>query len=276
MKLTNSSRVNKYKGLREGIKGEAGINRDTINTVVAEEKEDDFLSFINRDAPTPKNVEDTLTEAKTFDQIRQESSKEIDEALKSVKTNVGKEAQYNTRVDILNKIRNPEKEVIHIDKMDDVSTDQFAKGYFVNQEKEEPTIPIDKPFAPKKKMTLMERLASMSPKDDVKKVEEALQQGNTLMEHTVNEPINIEETNSLEDMVNMIKKKDQIEVDKVLQEQQVMSEEAVEEVTKEKSTRVSRVEKTNVEKENILNYVIIALIVVFVVLCVMIFKQIFF
>lgn len=270
--MTNSSRVNKYKDLRQGIKGEAGINHGVMNTAVLEEQEDDFLSFINRGATPEKEMEDTLTEAKTFDQIRQESSKEIDEALKSVKNNVGKQEQYNTRMDILNKIRKPEKEVNHLDTLDDTSTQQLAKGHFVEQE---PIVPIET-AAPKKKMTLMERLASMSPKEDVKKVEEALQQQeNTVVEQTViSEPIAIEETSSLEEMVDKIKKRDQLEVEKVKQQKQVVQEE-----TKIEET-LSRVEKTSEDKENktvtILNYVIVALIVVFVVLCGMIVKQIFF
>ena len=50
------------------------------------------------------NLEDTLTEAKTFEQMREESSKELDRALKSAKESVGKQDEYNTRMDILNKI----------------------------------------------------------------------------------------------------------------------------------------------------------------------------
>lgn len=279
--MTSSSRVNRYKDLREGIKGEAGITREPINNNTVVEQEDDFLSFMNKGSEPVINVEDTLTEAKTFDQIRQESSEEINQALKSVKSNVGKEEQYNTRLDILNKIRHPEKEVIYIDKMDNVATEQFSKGYFVNKETvEEPTIETStvkekEVVSPKKKMTLMERLASMSPKDDVAKVEAALKE-QELEKSVKEEPVVLEETNSLEDMVKLIKKKDQLEVEKAMQQKEMEHEEP----KKIKNTRVSRVEKVSEEKENkvinVLNYVIVALIVVFIVLCVMIVKQIFF
>ena len=283
--MTSSSRVSKYKELREGIKGEAGITREPIHTNIVEEQEDDFLSFLKGESAPDANVEDTLTEAKTFDQIRQESSKEIEQALKSVKSNVGKEEQYNTRLDILNKIRHPEKEVVYIDKMDNVETGQFSKGHFVNRtEVEEPVIENqkevllntkEKTMPPKKKMTLMERLASMSPKDDVEKVEAALRE-KELAESIHTSPIVLEETNSLDDMVEMIKRKDQVEVEKALRKKE-LTQEKTEEV---KVTRVSRVEEMSEEKEskvvNVLNYIILALIIVFIVLCVMIAKQIFF
>ena len=55
------------------------------------------------------NLEDTLTETKTFEQMREEGSAELDKALKSAKESVGKQDQYNTRMDILSKIREPEK-----------------------------------------------------------------------------------------------------------------------------------------------------------------------
>lgn len=115
------------------------------------------------------DINDTLTEAKTFEQMRQESSEEINRALRSAKVSVGKEAQYNTRMDILNKIREPEKQVVHIDNLDNINTSEFSKGYFVNQEESVVTKAEEEKKAAKKKMTLMERLASMSPEEDAKK-----------------------------------------------------------------------------------------------------------
>ena len=139
-----NSRIDKYRDLRSGLKEEVGINRDNmsdvIDAVVDTDDEDDFLMSVNRlfDKPNEKKeIEDTLTEAKTFEQMRQESSEEIDRALRSAKVSVGKEAQYNTRMDILNKIREPEKQVVRIDKVDNVETSQFSKRYFVKQDKEE-------------------------------------------------------------------------------------------------------------------------------------------
>ena len=98
--------------------------------------------------------------------MREESSKELDRALKSAKESVGKQDEYNTRMDILNKIREPEKRTIKIDSVEDFATEEFSRGMFINQEKEE----IDEE-KPKEKMSLMEKLASMSPEEDAKKAE---------------------------------------------------------------------------------------------------------
>lgn len=83
--------------------------------------------------------------------------------LKSAKESVGKQDEYNTRMDILNKIREPER-TIKIDSVEDFATEEFSRGMFINQEKEE--IEEEKP---KEKMSLMEKLASMSPEEDAKK-----------------------------------------------------------------------------------------------------------
>lgn len=191
------------------------------------------------------DINDTLTEAKTFEQMRQESSEEINRALRSAKVSVGKEAQYNTRMDILNKIREPEKQVVHIDNLDNINTSEFSKGYFVNQEESVVTKAEEEKKAAKKKMTLMERLASMSPEEDAKKAklvmdevqEEAEQKENELeealkkdtgvvsfgtAEDTLEdeELAKIEQTRSLEEMLRQIKEKDQREVEKVLKQKE--------------------------------------------------------
>ena len=154
------SRVKKYQELRDGLKDEVAISKENRQEKPQVEEEDDFLSFMKKDKKDEKevNLEDTLTEAKTFEQMREESSKELDRALKSAKESVGKQDEYNTRMDILNKIREPEKRTIKIDSVEDFATEEFSRGMFINQEKEE--IEEEKP---KEKMSLMEKLASMSP-----------------------------------------------------------------------------------------------------------------
>ena len=93
--------------------------------------------------------------------MREEGSAELDKALKSDerKCQVNK-IKYNTRMDILSKIREPEKNTIKIDSVESYATQEFAKGMFVNNKVEE---------EPKEKMTFMEKLAAMSPEEDVKK-----------------------------------------------------------------------------------------------------------
>lgn len=300
----NNSRVNKYRDLRAGLKDEAGINRENIEEVIDSTndiEDDDFLARINRafkdDEKEIHDINDTLTEAKTFEQMRQESSEEVNRALRSAKVSVGKEAQYNTRMDILNKIREPEKQVIHIDNFENVNTSEFSKGYFVN--KEEPVDPkVEAEKEAKKKMTLMERLASMSPEEDVKKaklvMEEAKEEPEQVVEDLTNEEtvcaeeaVKIEQTRSLEEMLRQIKEKDQREVEKVLKQKEEtanlkMIKKSVDDQTNDSKLEVekSRSEITEENKSdriaNILNYIIIFLVVVFIGLCAMIGYQLFF
>lgn len=291
----NNSRVNKYRELREGIKEEVGINRegtdDNVNNSNSVDEDDDFLLSVNRAFRSERkepDIEDTLTEAKTFEQMQRESSEEIDRALRSAKVSVGKAAHYNTRMDILNKIREPEKQVVRLNKFDNVSTSQFSKGFFVNGDDEELIDEIsDK--AEKKKMTLMERLASMSPEEDAKKAKLIMEEENVFEDEEENEELDevtepvLEQTKSLEEMLKQIKEKDQREVEKVLKQkemttsQQIIKEETVETDLDEESEEI---EENNNDKGDrvatILNYIIIFLVIVFVGLCGMIGYQIFF
>lgn len=254
--MTSSSRVKKYKELRETIKEEVGINRNVAPEEDTSLEDDEFLSFVNKGVEENKEetFEDTITEAKTFEQLSKESNAEIDKALKNVKTNVGKEEEYNTRLDILNRIRNPEKQVIKIDKMENMRTAQFAKGYFIKDTSDIEHNEIEQveetPKQEKKKMSLMERLASMSPKEDVEKVEKAL--------HEKEVKTTIKEEEIPEKPVEM-------EVPKV---EKVILEEPIEAST-ETNNRDEKV-------VTILNYAIIALVVAFVIICIMIIYQLFF
>ncbi len=315
----NSSRVNKYRDLRAGLKDEAGINRENIEDtidIIDDIEDDDFLATINRSFKQEEkdlpDINDTLTEAKTFEQMRQESSEEINRALRSAKVSVGKEAQYNTRMDILNKIRDPEKQVVHIDNLDNINTSEFSKGYFVNQEESVVTKAEEEKKAAKKKMTLMERLASMSPEEDAKKAklvmdevqEEAEQKENELeealkkdtgvvssgtAEDTLEdeELAKIEQTRSLEEMLRQIKEKDQREVEKVLKQKEdtadlkviknQTNDKTIDSKSKAKQSRSDIVDEKKSDRiATILNYVIIFLVVVFIGLCGMIGYQLFF
>lgn len=315
----NSSRVNKYRDLRAGLKDEAGINRENIEDtidIIDDIEDDDFLATINRSFKQEEkdlpDINDTLTEAKTFEQMRQESSEEINRALRSAKVSVGKEAQYNTRMDILNKIREPEKQVVHIDNLNNINTSEFSKGYFVNQEESVVTKAEEEKKAAKKKMTLMERLASMSPEEDAKKAklvmdevqEEAEQKENELeealkkdtgvvssgtAEDTLEdeELAKIEQTRSLEEMLRQIKEKDQREVEKVLKQKEdtadlkviknQTNDKTIDSKSKAKQSRSDIVDEKKSDRiATILNYVIIFLVVVFIGLCGMIGYQLFF
>ena len=249
------SRVKKYQELRDGLKEEVAISKENRQEKPQVDEEDDFLSFMKKDKKDEKevNLEDTLTEAKTFEQMREESSKELDKALRSAKESVGKQDEYNTRMDILNKIREPEKRTIKIDSVEDFATEEFSRGMFINQENEE-TEEV-KEEKPKEKMTLMEKLASMSPEEDVKKAEAVLNQ------ETVEEEI-IEEEPVEEDI-------EEESVEEDIEEEFVEDQEDQEDEEENDEPKGSKVVK-------VMNVIIVLLVIVFVALLGTIVYQIFF
>lgn len=247
------SRVKKYQELRDGLKDEVAISKENRQEKPQVEEEDDFLSFMKKDKKDEKevNLEDTLTEAKTFEQMREESSKELDRALKSAKESVGKQDEYNTRMDILNKIREPEKRTIKIDSVEDFATEEFSRGMFINQEKEE----IDEE-KPKEKMSLMEKLASMSPEEDAKKAEAVLNQEAVEEEIIEEEPV-----------------EEKVVEEKVVEEE-VVEEESDEEQEDEEDEEVDEPKESKVVK--VMNVIIVLLVVIFIALLGMIVYQSFF
>ena len=249
------SRVKKYQELRDGLKDEVAISKENRQEKPQVEEEDDFLSFMKKDKKDEKevNLEDTLTEAKTFEQMREESSKELDRALKSAKESVGKQDEYNTRMDILNKIREPEKRTIKIDSVEDFATEEFSRGMFINQEKEE----IDEE-KPKERMSLMEKLASMSPEEDAKKAEAVLNQEAVEEEIIEEEPV--------EEKVVEEKVVEEEVVEEESDEEQIVEEQEDEEVDEPKESKVVKV----------MNVIIVLLVVIFIALLGMIVYQSFF
>lgn len=150
--MEKMTRVKKYKDLRESMKEEVPIERQEIKEEVIED--DDFLSFLPKTEEV--NLEDTLMNPLSYETL-EDTSEEVKEALNMAKLNVGKN-QYNTRLDILNKIKNDEKKY----NEDDFKDLDFSNGHVVNE--------------PQKKMSLLEKLAAMSPEEDVKELEKFEQQ----------------------------------------------------------------------------------------------------
>lgn len=269
------SRVEKYRELRDGLKDEAGINKEKeVGNVVIDEEDDDFLSFIKKDEKSEQvmNLEDTLTEAKTFEQMRQEGSKEIEQALRSAKKGVGKESQFNTRMDILSKIREPEKATIKIDSVEEYRTDEFAKGMFLNENKEENNVSIEETsnIEPKKKMTLMERLASMSPEEDVKKAQRFLEEEKEIVEEdkTVVKDQLVEET------------VDEDVIEEVLESEEELTplenEESYKEIFNEKEENDRKDKAKDGKLVKFLDVIIVILVIVLIVLLGVIIYQNFF
>lgn len=264
------SRVKKYQELRDGIKEEAGIDREKVVDHIIDDEDDDFLSFIKKDVEfqKPQNIEDTLTEPKTFEQMRQEGSKELEEALRDAKKGVGKDNPYNTRMDILSKIRDGEKTTIKIDSVDEYSTDEFARGMFLNEKKDiqaehpeqEETVKEDEP---KKKMTLMEKLASISPEEDARKAQEFLQEE---MEKENNEDLQFEEP-----------QEETVEIAKVLEEtkeyQQIENDDQLQRTDKDR--KEEKVKKDG-KIVKVLDIIITVLVMILIVLlCIIIYQNFF-
>ena len=151
--MEKETRVNKYKELRKEMKDEVAINRNIEKKPV--EDDDDFLAFIPKKEKKP--IEDTLIEPLSYETL--EDNDNIRHALNEAKTNVGKE-QYNTRMDILNKIRQDKKEPAH---------EYHDYHDFDDSQREEPV-------HGEKKVSLLEKLAEMSPEEDVKELEKYEQQ----------------------------------------------------------------------------------------------------
>lgn len=243
------SRVKKYQELRDELKEEVGISKEKyVEPVQNDDDDDDFLSFMKKDKEEKEvNLEDTLTETKTFEQMREEGSAELDKALKSAKESVGKQDQYNTRMDILSKIREPEKNTIKIDSVESYATQEFAKGMFVNNEVEEES---------KEKMTFMEKLAAMSPEEDVKKAEEFLQQESEEVEEKQAEEIT--ETKEIVETIEENPVEDIEENDTFIED-----EEIIENKGESKAVKV-------------MNVIIVILVIIFIALLGVILYQSFF
>lgn len=229
--MEKQTRINKYKELRDEMKEEVAIDRQM--TFEQEDEEDDFLSFLPHNHQ--KDIQDTLMEPLSYETLKPDNE-EIKTALNEAKVNVGKE-EYNTRLDILNKIKQSEE----------------------HQPQHAQSLETQQPTEPQKKMSLLEKLAAMSPEEDaeeLKKYEEGLTVADFMKEDkkkTKREKV--EKTEKVE------KPKHQEEAQVQRQKEPIVEEEDVEEDSK---------------LVTILNYVIIAFIIVFIVLAVFIVKQLLF
>lgn len=229
--MEKQTRINKYKTLRDEMKEEVAIDRQI--TVEQEDEEDDFLSFLPQDHS--KDIQDTLMEPLSYETLKPDNE-EIKTALNEAKVNVGKE-QYNTRLDILNKIKQAEEhQPQHAQSVEDEKKDESHK-----------------------KMSFLEKLAAMSPEEDaeeLKKYEEGLTVADFMKEDKKKT-----KREKVEEPKREKKPKHQKEV-----KEQPQKEIIVEENEDEEDSKLV----------TILNYIIIIFILVFVVLAFFIAKQLFF
>ena len=220
--MEKQTRINKYKELREEMKEEVGIDRQIKPE--KDEEEDDFLSFLPKNEK--KNIDDTLMEPLSYETLDQ-NNEEVKMALNEAKVKIGKE-QYNTRLDILNKIKQEEYTPRHEEISEPVSRR-------VHEE-------------PEKKMSLLEKLASMSPEEDVKELEK------------------YEQDLTVSELMKENKKHKKIQK---VQKEKPVEEENVDDYEEEE-------EESDSKLVTILNYVIIVFIIIFIVLAFFIVKQLLF
>lgn len=223
--MEKQTRINKYKELRDEMKEEVAIDRQV--TYEQDDEDDDFLSFLPQNHQ--KDIQDTLMEPLSYETLKPDSE-DIKSALNEAKTNMGKE-QYNTRLDILNKIKQSEE---HQPQHSEASQSEVK-------------------VEPQKKMSLLEKLAAMSPEEDaeeLKKYEEGL---------------------TVADFMKEDKKKSKREkVEKT--EKREKHQEPVENIKEDSDDE----DQEDSKLVTILNYVIIVFIVIFIVLAFFIAKQLFF
>lgn len=234
MKMEKQTRINKYKDLREEMKEEVAIDRHVFDE--QNEDDDEFLAFLPKQEKV--DIEDTLMEPLSYETLNKDND-EVKQAINEAKINVGKE-QYNTRLDILNKIKSDDSDYV---AAHEYQTQDFSNGHVVNE-------------TPQKKMSLLEKLAAMSPEEDaeeLKRYEEDLTVADMMKAKKKAKPI--------------VEKKKTVIEKKIIKEVQDDEED---EFTEDKFTE----DESPLVK--VLNYVIIAFIVVFIVLTFFIAKQLFF
>lgn len=276
--MEKQTRTNKYKDLRDSFKEEVHIDQKPLEEAPVEE--DDFLAFLPKKEKKP-SIDDTLEHPLSYETLKNDDA--VESAINQAKINVGKE-QYNTRMEILSRIK-AENNENNVD-VDDYRAKDFAKGHEVNDD-------------PAKKMSLMEKLAAMSPEEDVEELrkyedetmsnpavrvygEDPDQQKEEPVNHSYERPVNEsyhEEESPMKEFVRepasqmsreneprMLSKKE-IRALKKQEKQKQKELKAQENVMKEEAGE----ENSLVSK--ILNGVIIVLIIVFIVLCVFIVKD---
>lgn len=239
--MEKQTRISKYKNLRDEMKEEVAIDRHVVTTPIDED--DDFLAFIPHDEK-PK-LDDTLMEPLSYETLDKDNEN-IKSALNEAKVNVGKQ-QYNTRLDILSKIKQDDSDYI---PANEYRAKDFSQGHVVKDE-------------PQKKMSLLERLAAMSPEEDAEELKR------------------YEEDLTIADLVKDQKKKKKMKPKSINEEniETSIQENSKHQNQKNVEKHVQR-DKEEEQKESklvtTLNYIIIVFIIIFVVLVGFIIKQLLF
>lgn len=146
--MEKMTRMSKYKELRESLKNDVVTTEETQAYVANEEIVKDanyYRNLVGEDTTLDKQVEiknpvkeDTLYESLTFDTITENETEEVKSVLEKVRENSGQE-QFNTRMDILNKIRQSKVEVEEVKEEIQEEIEEAVEEVF-EEEKEEPVV----------------------------------------------------------------------------------------------------------------------------------------
>ena len=130
--MEKMTRMSKYKELRESLKNDVVTTEETHNYVVNEEivKDASYYRNIvgdNKVELQQAHAEDTLHESLTFETITENEPEEIKTAIERVRENSGVD-QFNTRMDILNKIRQSKVEVTETNVEEEIEEVEEVKS----------------------------------------------------------------------------------------------------------------------------------------------------
>lgn len=189
--MEKMTRMSKYKELRESLKNDVITTESTQNYVANEEMVKDlsyYRNLVGEEIKQPVK-EDTLIESMTFETITENETEEVKGALEKVRENSGLD-QYNTRLDILNKIRQAkverpvvemkeEVEEIHEDQQENEEVIQENRFGYVKEETETQIDEEEVDQEPKKKFSFFkkkeetEELEEENVEEDVEDQEES-------------------------------------------------------------------------------------------------------
>ena len=167
--MEKMTRMSKYKELRESLKNDVITTESTQNYVANEEMVKDlsyYRNLVGEEIKQPVK-EDTLIESMTFETITENETEEVKGALEKVRENSGLD-QYNTRLDILNKIRQAkvekpvvemkeEVEEIHEDQQENEEVIQENRFGYVKEETETQIDEEEVDQEPKKKFSFFKK-----------------------------------------------------------------------------------------------------------------------
>ena len=129
--MEKRSRLNKYRDLRESLKEDASLPKQTIQEESkTNDSQEDFIPTLH-EYRMKQIMDETKELANELDGVEEElDNKEIEEALHRVRLNSGKGQQYNTRLDILNHIQ-----ATNVETIDEQPLVEPDENFYVEEEK---------------------------------------------------------------------------------------------------------------------------------------------